>query len=414
MIRLPQNTYKSRTGFLNRGRFSREYYLFLIINTCLTAFTCISSSFLNTFLYRTTSDERVVMLFNVVLAIVQPLAMVASVIVVRRLSAIRSQQISFLIFVAVFLWLIVSNEQAASQAYFIAALLSAANGFYYTAYVLQMIGYTSENSRDAAYGLLGTAAGAVSLVLPLCSGFLISLFPDYTGYRILFCFGLVFAGIGLFASTRLPAIRLPGNDGKVRLMHCARVILKDRLAFKTMLLTTISGIRAGTTSFFLTLLLYTAVQQESLIGINSFLAGLMSIVSSMLYARLVRAHTRGKAMLAALTLLLTATALLFFGLSPWVMIAYTAFNSLLAAFIDNVPVMCYMSMLNALPALQGCGAEVHTIREPFYAVGRVAGILFAMSVPTGNTGAIVVLIGILLTQYIGALLASDVQKHLPA
>lgn len=400
-------------GYRQRSinRFSQEFRLFLFINTCFTAFINMNAVFLNTYILRITNDSSMVMKYNIVLALVQPISMVLSANMIRKKGAIRTQRFGLWLAFAAYVILIIVGEQVIGVFYWIAAILSAASGFYYTTYALQVIEYTSDTQRDEAYGLMGVMGNIVTLLIPLASGVLISAFVDFTGYRLMFVAGLLICLGAIILSSRLPEMRQSMRN-RDRLGKVAVRMLTGRRELQILIMSTLTGIRAGTMSFFLTLLLYSLVQSELLIGVNTFLGGIAAIISSMVYGRLVTPSLRGRSMVISLTILLLSTTFMFVMINPTVIVGYNIINSLLSAFIDTMPVVVYMAVLEKSPQIKGYGAEVHTIREFFYSFGRIAGICFAMAVPSGVNGAIVVLLGLTLSQFIVAGIMVDIQKKL--
>ena len=170
------------------SRLSPAFYPFLAMSSCFSVITMIHTTFLNTFLMHATGNTRNVMLFNMILAVCQPASMLLAVVVVRRFSAVRSQQLGLLILAATNIYLYVAVENATNHLYWISALQSISNGFYFTTYACQYVSYTTNENRDKAAGIFALVANTLSLAISLGSGLLFRIYPGYAGYKLLFLF----------------------------------------------------------------------------------------------------------------------------------------------------------------------------------------------------------------------------------
>ena len=97
--------------------------------------------------------------------------------------------------------LIILGERAIPYIQWVSATLSAANGFFYTPYALQLLSYMNDQNRDACYGVQNALGGVIGIVLPLITGFVQVAFEDFSGYRIVFLIGLL---LSFIATTSLP------------------------------------------------------------------------------------------------------------------------------------------------------------------------------------------------------------------
>ena len=384
------------------------------MHVCFAVYTQMHTVFINTFLLKATGDTEQVMLFNIMLSIVQPLAMVCAVFLIRRKSPILSQRVGIGLYIFVYILLAVCGEQASGWSLLIAALLSAAAGFYYATYALQLLSYSDDRSRDLAMGVIGVLNGVAALFTPMLSGLLISAFPGFTGYRILFAGAFLTAAASAWFSSRLSNLKEFDRQRRTYFKPVLRALAFGKIERGVMLTTVIRGFRDGTIVFFLNMLLYQFINSEALVGLNAFLGGLAAILSAWLYGRLARPGNRNFWNFAAITAATSAALLLFWNLDPLLLIAFNVVNGLLGAFIQNPSEAVYLGSVQNLSALRGRGAEVHTVREFYLSAGRIAGIVVTMLLPQNPVGWVAAIVCLNLSQYLAAFLVRRTQRQLEA
>ncbi len=370
---------------------------FMKFYACVAVFFSFSNTYIVTFLKRATGSDGDTMLYNLSQLAIQPFAMLAAVWLMRKKSALFSQRIGLALYALVFLAFCAGGEDISRHYMWIGGAISAANGFFYTTYALQLLAYANDENRDASYGLQSMLGSVISLTLPLLSSLLVAGFSDFTGYRILFgaCFGV--SALSMYFSTQLAPLTnvTPG----VHLGKALRVLAKDPSARAAMGATTIGGFYSGSISFFITLLLYSAAGDERTVGLSATVCGVISILAGGAYMRLMRPSRRGPAIAVSLTALILAAAPMLFRVSVGTLLAYSFASAALTPFIFNPPLTAYLGVVERLDELRGLGSEVHALREFCLKVGQIGGTLLTMLLANMKNGAAVIIILILATQY---------------
>lgn len=404
--------FKTSAGKL-RG-LDRNFLSLVGMFSCLSAFLTVINLFMNTFLLKASGDSTRVMIYNLILGGFQPLAMVAAVFVLRRTSPIRSQRISFLLYALVFLTMAVLGRRAADYYCAIAMLIASAAGFFYVTYCLQVVSYTNDANMDASQGLLNVASSVINLVFPIVSGYVLSRFVDFTGYRILFLFVLALTGLALYFSAHLSPLSEFDNSRRVFLRDVSHTLATDPMGRRIGTLTAIAGLRDGTFLFIFPMLIYQLIHSEAIVGLNSTLGSVCAILASSLYGCLVTPKRRGRSAYFAVTIISLALVPLFFRLDTVTLIIFSLVYSLMNLFISLPQVNVYYSILQHLPAIKGKGAEAHTVREFYYAAGRTAGILLLMAMPRSPRGYVAAMLILTLMQYLSAGIVERAQRELLA
>ena len=392
-------------------RLSPGFLPFLVMISCYVAVTTVHSTFLSTFLLHATGSAKNVKIFNIILAACQPFSMIGALVLVRKFSAIFSQQVGLGLMCLTNLYLFVAIESAAAHIYLVSAAQSIANGFYYTTYACQYVAYTTNENRDRASGIASLVANLLSLGVSMGSSVLFSLRPGYPGYRILFLFALAVSLGALAASFRLPKLTTVSAGRKIYYLHAAKILLGNRYARSSMLVALIDGMRLGVTAFLLNVLLYSLVSSESLVGLNTFLSALSGILAFALYARVVRVNNRYRSAQMGILALMAATALLL-RMTPATIILYGCISAFATAFYSTPFLNAYWTVLEKLPELDLCRPETHAVREYFCAGGRVLGILLTMLLPATPAGSALALFLITAVQYGALLLSRGIMRDL--
>jgi len=383
-----------------RPQVGTAFKKFLCMYTCFLIFNQIQIVFLNTFILRALSDSGAVLRYNLTLALVQPFAMICAVIVCRRISLKCAELIGFGLFITTFAILAILGERAAPLYILIGVLIATASGFYYTPHSLQLLSTTTDSNRDRAMGYIGISTGVAALATPLLSGKLIQLLGGFTGYRALFGVAFVLVALAAFFCIRIPKMQdYDETDHTVHLLHVARTMFRSRPHRDVALASVVFGIRYGTMMFFINLLIYSIIQDEALVGLNSTLGGLAAILCSFLYTAFVRRDRRSKTIFLAVTVLSVATLALFFRLDPVTLIIYNIVVNLASYAVITPPESAYMNVIQNHEATKGMMTEVHTVKEFFLSTGRIIGLGLTMLLPATNTGSVIVMLVLNLAQY---------------
>lgn len=384
-------------------RLPNEFIRFLVVQILFTAAITICNIFLNTFILRATGSSVGVKYYNMVLGGVQPLAMIAACYVAKRCSAETSQRIGLGCYGIMYLIMAILAEDSVPYILYIGAMGAVAAGFYYTAYAVQLVEYLTDGTRDRAHGAMGIVTGVVSLGLPILSAGIISAFSGFQGYRLLFLLGFAVSAAAVGFTFRLPASSSNHRDEYLRVFL---TVLKGRAERAAMLSSLLNGVYAGLLSFFLNILLFSLISSEFLVSLNTALGGICAILGSFIYMRTIHPSRRVVCIYAAVGGLVLAACVLFIRLSVVTVIVFNLLYSLLSVFINNPCATAYIHVVERNPQLRMCSSEVHAVREIYYGLGRVAGILLTLILPQTNRGSVLSIVAVLTIQFFAAHLVS--------
>ena len=395
-------------------RLGDSYRRFLGVYLSMMSIGQIAGAFFNIFLLRATGSSVTLMIFNVLLATVQPFVMAVAVFAVRRFSVIQSQRVAFVLLMIAYTILAVWIDRVESLVYLIAVLMSASNAFFFTSYTPMMLSYTTDGNRDAAGGVLSFFTTLLSVVIPVATGFFISSFGDLTGYRVLFVIAVCMCVFTFFLSFRLAPVTGFHSERRTQFRSTLRYIVKSKPMMVAMVNPMIYASIATAPAYFGALIVMELIGRESQIGLITFLGSIVTMAAAVVYGRIVKPQNRAKWMMTGLGVVLLAVCGMIADLSVVTYVLYSAAAAFAAIFLTNPPLMNYLAVLQRIPELSQRGPEVHTLRELFVGAGRALGVLPVLFFQDAFGVAVYMILTIYAVQIFSILLARYMSRYLNA
>lgn len=391
------------------NRLGDNFKKFSIMHFAFSIFTSSYSVFISTLFLRVTGDSNVVMYYNMILYLCVGYIMALAVLYTRRHNMLWSTRIGIFCYIGMYLVLFLVMDRIDQFMPVLAVLNALSSGFYWLTYSALLSHYTSDENRDVALSVLGLLTGFVSLCIPAVAGAVIEAFGGFTGYYIMFGFSFAVAILTVFLSFRLPAHRQ--TEKKTYYKEVLKNVFTNRCWRSGMLTETFKGIREGAFGFFLNILLYELVQSEAIIGVNTLLLGIASMVSFWAAGKIIRPHNRIKCMLVATTVLVLACLIFAISFNPVTIIVLGILSNLFGTFIVNPASSSFFLLVQKMPGGMRAREEYFGIREIFLNAGRVIGVIILLVFPTEDWRyTVAALIVLTLTQYITALLCKRAVK----
>jgi len=393
-------------------RLGDAYRRFMWVYLSMTSAGMIAGAYFSVFLLRATGSDMALMYYNLLLALVQPFVMGIAVFTLRRFSVISSQRIGFVLLLFAYVLLTFRIDRIESVVYPVSVLMSSGNAFFFTSYTPMMLRYTTDENRDAASGALSFLATLLSLIIPVATGFFISSFGDLRGYRVLFALSSLLCALTIGLSFRLAPVPGFGRERRAQFRTTLRGMRSSRLMMMAMLNTMLNAVITTAPAYFGTLIVMDLIGRESLIGLVAFLGGIISMVASAMYGRMVAPGNRAKWMAIGVGVILTAIGGMIAKLSVATFVLYSAAAAFATIFIGTPPVTSYLSVLQRNPALRENGPEVHTIREIFYGGGRALGLVPVFFFRDAREIAVYMILAVYAVQALSVLLTWRIGKNI--
>ena len=191
-------------------RLPKDTRMFIQLQVLFGGLVSVLNLFVNTFLLKAYgSFSAEVLLYNGIMAVAQPFAMVTAMKISASRNALLTQKLGFVFYGLALAVLCVFGDKVSSFYPLFAGMISFGAGYYYCTYGIQMLTYTNDGSRDMVAALISLFGAIVAVVLPLISGFLITAFDAYTGYRITFGIAALLAVAALQTIKIIESMSIP-------------------------------------------------------------------------------------------------------------------------------------------------------------------------------------------------------------
>ncbi|MBQ6569227.1 MAG: MFS transporter [Clostridia bacterium] len=365
-------------------RFSLCHISFLIFFT-------IPYVFINTFLLSFSNDSEIhiTVIYNIVTFICTPIAMHFASMVSKHMPIKRIAQIGVMLYCADYAILVIFKEKVLEFYPVIGILMGCAAGFYWLCYNIMLDILLDDDNRDKVIGLLTVAYCIITLAAPLLSGWFISNMEGSSGYIAVFIFSFVVAIITMFLLGFLPDSR--GQKVKNPFKTAYRGVRENKSWRSALIASLFMGIREGAIQFILAIMVFKLVDDEFLVGVNTFAAGLGAVISSLLISFLVKPKNRIKFMTVAVSALMVCAVLfVYFSVNKLsfisfaeIIIIFSVIDGFLQKFITNPVTSIVYYSLDTFDNLADYRNEYLTCREVFLDAGRAIGAVLFLLLPGG-------------------------------
>lgn len=371
-------------------------YIFLMI------YTTLESIFVNTLLYRITPDISIVIIYRGITYISTATTMHLAAYAIHRKNPVTVVKLGGAIFLTMYIVLFFCMDYMDTFMYLTAILSGAGGGFYWVGHNSLLSHYTVPRNRDVGVSILCIIQGIATLFVPIISGSVISLgeaifSSPSIGYRVMFGVGMATVIAQIRYQSKLPAVEQSVRESEVKLT--LKLLRKD-ITFKYMMcFECLRGFRDGAFGFILNMILFELITSESLVGLNAFLTGIMSITGAWAYGKLVKPSLRPRYTVIATTVMMLFCSIMLFKSSAPVVMLFAMVNSFFALFITNSAAISAIDIMTKNSLKRKCLGESLSFREVTLTIGRVSGLLVLTLFPATMTGRIIAMLILTLTQY---------------
>lgn len=376
-------------------------YIFLMI------YATLESVFVNTLLYRITPDISIVVIYRGITYISSAVMMQYAAHVSRKKDPVTVIRLGGALYLAMYIVLFFCMDYMSSFMYLTAILSGAGGAFYWSGHNTLIPHYTVPSNRDIGVSILCIIQGVAALFVPIISGGVISLgeavfgSPNI-GYRLMFGVGTATVVMQILYQRKLPPVEQLVHKSETKL---ALKLLRKDATFKYMMLFEIlRGFRDGTFGFILNMILFEIITSESLVGLNAFLTGVMSIAGAWAYGKLVKPSLRARYAIIATTAMLFFCSMLLIKSSAPIVMIFAMINSFFALFVANSASNSAIDIMTNNMVKRKCLSESLSIREVALTLGRIGGLSILSLFPSTMTGRIIAMIILTATQYVLAIL----------
>ena len=361
-------------------RLGHNYDAFLLVHGSFLISTRLPGVFINTLLLGESNELGVVMLYNMAFFLSGAVSMVVAAQVLHKTNSGVVAVTGVMGYNALYLALIVLilSGQTVSEYYLILGVLTGvADGFYWLSYGNLLSDTTELQNRDSGMAIVSICTSVINLCIPLLSGWIISTVGSISGYLVVFAMAFAVSVVTSLLALRMPKSRHTGGD-RVDYRATLRAVNSNKRLHFALLAQGCKGIREGVFTFILSIVLYQLISSEFIIGVNTFVAALVSIVSYTLMSRVITRKNRVGLMTLATAALCAAAAVCLFRLDIFMIFVFTVVNSFFAGFIENSCYANFLDMLQKTHAADAHRPEMFALNETCLVLGRSIGIVIIL------------------------------------
>ena len=409
IIRVLKRISSSLYFSLGVDRLTPEFRKFVLMHVVYLVATSTTTVFVNTLLMRVSSDDNVALKYNIFTYAFGGLSMLIAAKLLHKLTNKKVIFIGVFFSMMTYMLILVLMNSIGVLYPIVAMIQGCSSGFYWIIYFDSLLKYNTDETRDVAMNFIGVCGGCVALIMPLICGYTISSFSGFTGYYVMFAILFLVAGIAVYLVTRLDVEQPDGESTKF--FKLIKKIYTEKVWFFVIHMDYFKGIREGSFSFFLNVLLFSIVKSEGLVGLNTFLVGATSMLACIVAGKISRPSNRIRYMTIATLILASVTMLLFVELNTITVLVLSIVNSMLGVFMVNPVTTTLYTVFDKVPNAKEIRKETFAVTECYKNAGRITGVLFIMLMPDGDFWSVVSMALIALTQFITAIFAKITMNY---
>jgi YQGE family putative transporter len=309
-----------------RQQLDRKASVALTLNALYSAAEGLCSVFVSVYLWINSQDFLTVCWYHVTIYFVTPFFFILAGWYSQARDRLHMYRLGLVLHAVFYATLLSLGEHSGDYPVALGALLGVTWGVYWAGANTFNYDVTTPGRREYYIGLVMAVSGAVSLLAPLLSGFIIrSASMPQRGYRMVFAIVL-----GLYVLSLALSFLLP-RDNVRRPFRIARALFprKDQRDWQLMMLASAS--MSGSFNIFpfvLGLLMYMRTGNELSVGGYASLQALAGVVVAFIVARIVTPRTRRPYMFWGLIVLVAAGCLMAFEVTATVLIVFGLLRSI--------------------------------------------------------------------------------------
>ena len=342
---------------------------FLLAHLNFILFTTIPGVFINTFFFRQDGRISTVVIYNAICCFGSAIFMQMSSYIAIRKSPLLVLRVGIVLFNLFYFTLLTLQGHAVHFMPLLGVLNAMASGFYWQGYNILLRVFTDDDNFNRTLSLIGVSNAAVSFLVPMLSGFVITRLGSRLGYSAVFVLSFSFAVYTAYLSTRIPSVRI---QVKPRLAFTYQQIFRIRSWRQIFYSEFFRGIRDQAFPLFLSIIFFKLIENESILGINTMVCSVAAVASFYLSTRIIRSDNWIRCIFVSTAVLTGVYLIMFWHFSAWILFFLSVCNSLLVTYISNPWIGAFYSKYKDLPEDINF-SQLMAAHEIFFALGRVVG-----------------------------------------
>lgn len=343
--------------------------------------TSLSNTFVGVYMWRLQESFAPIALFYLLHYVAIPVGFMLAGTLADRKDRTHSLRIGIIIHGVFFASILLLGSRSIDFVGPLGVLFGLGVGFYYLASGVLAYDLTDDGSIDYFSGLMGLLGGIGSTIAPLAAGYLISLWPDRFGYKVIFLTSAL-----IFATATLISTRFYGQKGASGFSPFSLLQgLKGTRWMQVMWVHFFAGLRGGPLAFLIGILVFRATRGELGLGVFAFVAGAFGLASSYLAGRIIGKDNRRQMFRYGMWALALSTAVLAITQKLWALVLFGLFEAAFNPWF-GIPFNSFQfSIMDKDPNIQRNRAEYISLREVPLNLGRIisTGVFLYLTIGPG-------------------------------
>lgn len=384
--------------YLSNRLLMREQGILLGVMACMIAAVSFSNVFVNTFLYGTIQNNAIlsdgintVVKYNMLSAVYMIVFCFIISITAKKLTYRVSMAIGAVFHIIFYAALTACKAEIQNYVNLLALLSGISTAFFYISYnslVNIMISGVSRKQYVMFQSIISVTFG---IIIPIVSGAIISG-AQTIGYTVVFAV-CTFLSIGCLCLCCMVS-RMRGTNKK---NYFAGVFIKsfsDKKYFAVSVLDIFRGLKEGTITFFIPIVLLRLGASPLVIGLYVAMCSAINVLANFLPAKIKNVAYPYTAMVFS-TVIITATAiLLIFKITIWSVFVFGALNALVTNALYGPQHTAYYNTISCLGGFSKKILETTAVKEIYFNFGKILSILI-FCITMNNTSVTMAAIAII-------------------
>lgn len=305
------HTYQESTH--HSGRLDKQTLLLLVVNGLFITANALSGTFLIIYIWKESHNFMLLGWFTLLTSVFMALTFWVAGNAVKegnKMICLRLGIGASAVFYAIVLLL---GQSAIQYIWLLGIVQGLAVGFFWLAFNVIYFEVTNADNRDRFNGWTGVIGSVVGMIVPWCSGYLISHTAGESGYRIIFMISLGIFVVGIGVSFFL---RNRKSEGNYDWLLPYRIMNKPQTPWRPVIgALTAQGIRESVFGVMIGVLVYIQTGSELALGNFALITSTVGFISYYATGRWLKPIWRKRGMLVG-TIVITAVIIpFFFGVS---------------------------------------------------------------------------------------------------
>lgn len=392
--------------------FRKEFISFMCLFSFFQGALVFSSLFINLFLL-SGSDMSHICVYNGVIWAVQPFAYFLSGYWGKKTNMPLQIRISMISLSFAYLILILLGKRASDYAVLLGVFTGIANGFYYLPHSCLINELNDRTTVDAGLNILSLIGSVEGILIPLISGFIVTLMPGISGYLTVFCFSFILMMCAFMISFRLPKTK---STAKYNIIPPLKRYMTEK-SWRTMLgIDVLRAFREGGLAFIISILMFLCVPNELFVSFNSTICSVVTILAMSIVLKRLNADNRLRYYNYNALGIFLVSCILFFNQGVFVLFLFSLVNAVGGSITANSSTAMEFDVFNQWNSIIEYRSETFALREMLICYSRVVmmAILFFMEQKGMKSVSLVALyiVGICFVQCLMIYLLKLLQKEM--